>query len=282
MSEENEVMEQQPDWTGADGAQKFGGDANKLWESYRELESYRGNSIRIPSQDASEADRLEATEKLVKHFPNLMYKPDLENPEENREFMRTIGLPESPDKYMMPEGISQEDAKDFAELAHNVGLTNRQFQELTKAFHNMNQEQSAAYQQQVEEGAARIKEMWGMATDDNIQQAAKFADMTKAPEIVKQAMSNPEVMSWVYGLSKNIGEGSEVAKQQNSPQHRTPAEAEARLSEIYNNSAHPFFNQRDPGHAAAIALVTKLMQEANPKSSTDKSFQTYDSGRLTA
>lgn len=272
------VQDSAPDWTQQDGAERFGGDVNKLWKSYRELESYQGNSIRIPSEHASDEDRAKVTEKLIEHFPNLMYRPDIENPDANLDFWRTLGTPSEPTKYSLPEGVNADDAQEWAKMAHEARLTNSQFQTLTRKFHEQQQAQAEQSETSAHENAVKLKEMWGLAADENVQRAAKFADMTKAPDLLKQVMADPAVMSWVYEMSKNIGEGTEAAKQQNSPQYRTPLEASAMLDEIYGNKSHPLFNVRDPGHEAAKQLVVKLMAEANPGSSKDSDFKVFDSG----
>ena len=286
MSDENENIEadnETPAWTEQEGAERFGGDVNKLWDSYREMEKFKGSSIRVPSENASDEERNEFYQSLVDKAPGVMPKPDFDNLEENTTFFRSIGMPEKPDGYQAIEGVEPEVAKPLYELFHTANLTQHQADILSNAFAEDAKQQSILAQENAEQGAQALKDEWGLAADDNIKLAAQFADKAGAPDEVKQMMANPEVMKWMHSLASKMGEGAELAGQENSPQAAmTPAEAQAQLDEIDRNPEHPYRNPAHPSHAQWAGVegrYVKLMRYANPKSSTDTNLRTsFSSG----
>ena len=134
MSEEGNWRDSLPDEIKGSEALANFEDVGSLAQGFIEAKSYQGASVRIPGEDAGDEARREFTDKLVTKVPTLMYKPNLEDQEQSVEFYRSLGMPETPDKYEVPEieapdnvEIKTDKIEGFREIAHKHGLTAAQF-----------------------------------------------------------------------------------------------------------------------------------------------------------
>lgn len=255
------------------GLQDFS-DVGALAKSYLETKSMVGNSIRIPGKDAGDEDRASFTEKLVNSAPNLMVKPDFENPEQSREFYRTVGMPEEATGYTMPsvEGVEfpVERADMLKTMAHEAGISSSQFEKVMTASMQMDVKEAEAIKTAHDEAMTGLKNEWGMAFSDNINKAVVIAQKTGAPEGLLNAIKNneagPEVLKWLHDLSGKFGkEGNEIFDQgDNNVTKITPDEARNKINEINGNRAHPYWNPTDPGNKDAVKKMIELQRMANP------------------
>lgn len=251
-------------------------DIPALAKSYTELVSYQGASIRIPGEDAGDEQRTEFVNKLLDKVPNVMLKPDLDSPEQTREFYRTMGMPAEAKDYGSPDAdgtdINSDRVTAFQEIAHKAGLSKDQFKaQITEILAQDVAESEAATKAQ-EEGLEGLYKEWGLATDERMNQALLIAQKTGAPEYMIEAMKEKnlpaDVLQWIYGISEAIGqgEGTNLANNDASEQGRmTPDEANAKIQEIMGNQKHPYFH----GDKNAMMKMLELQAAANPGASTD-------------
>ncbi len=136
--------------------------ADKIVESYRNLESKIGDSLRPPGDDAS--------------------------PEEWQAFYGRLGRPDTATDYefAMPDGLTEdfpydaESAGRFAEWAHEAGLSPRQAQGLHDRFvQDMSGRFSASQQEDVsaiDEAHATLVEAWGESTTEGYRRNVDLAN----------------------------------------------------------------------------------------------------------
>lgn len=264
----------------APGLSKFQS-VDDLARSYLNLEAMNGTSIRIPGQDASEADRRAFTEKLVKDVPELMFRPPVdEDPEAREKFLATLGRPQKPEMYTDPEiegadVAPGDDSGAFKELAYELGLTNDQYQGLVEAV----VENGLAGQHELESEFVKeihqLKNEWGQSYGDRYRAALDVAAKTGAPEEVVQLFKDgtvhPDTVRWLYGLAKQFGgEGSELTLQPGGANiDNAPAEANARIQEMLNNKEHPYWKSGHPDNQKALQEMIRLQKIANPQASSD-------------
>lgn len=263
----------------SDSLKKFNS-IDDLAQSYINLETMNGRSLRIPGPDASEGDRKSFTEKLIKEVPELMYKPDVANdPEAKEAYLATLGRPQKPDLYTDPEieGVTpgeNDDSGDFKELAFELGLTNDQYKGLVEAVLENNL--TAQYEVEAEFGkdVQALRNEWGYAYGDRYRAAADIAVKTGAPDEVvdlfKQGNVHPNTIRWMFSLAKQFGgEGAEIIGQQGGSNiDNAPAEAQARISEIMGNKSHAYWDSGHPDNAKAIQEMVRLQKIANPQASS--------------
>lgn len=239
-------------------------DISGLAKQFIDAQSYIGQSIRVPSAEASEEDRKAFFQKIQKHAPDLIPKPNSEDQAAMEALWTQLGRPQDPTEYKLPEGLGAEQIGDLAKYAHEAGLTNDQFTNLVSKM----AEQETAQQQQAREAfeadQRALKQEWGQAYQQNIEKVARLAEQTGAPEAIVAAAKNGEldsnVAKWMHSLVERLGnEGNEMVNSQGTTQAVSPAEAQAMLSDIYANRDHAFFNPAHPDHAAAKQKVVNLV-----------------------
>ena len=280
MADENDWKEQLPEELRADPSLQNFDSIDKLAKSYVEMKSFQGNSIRIPGEDAGEEDRQKFIDKLLQHAPNLMLKPEsLDNPEESREFWRTLGAPEKPEEYEFPElsdqpegfEVPRETVDRLRQYAHEIGMTKGQFKKFVEKMTTDEAKRFTESVSQLQEKWNGLIKEWGLATDERLKKAADVATKLGAPDQLIESMKNktldPDLVKFMYSVAEAVGkpEGVNSTDTPTGPTGLTPAEAQAKIDEIYANKDHPFHR----GDAAALKRMLELVAAANPQASTD-------------
>jgi hypothetical protein len=239
-----------------------------LANSYTHLESKLGSMFSLPSEDSAPEkwkefeDRVVSTGKFIK-------APKDET--ELQGVLRQFGLPESPDKYQLqvdPQSVDQSVLQQFAPVAHKLGLTNQQLNELIKFdVERMNQGVQQMDQMKASSVAA-LKKEYGPDFDNRLQGAklalkhyeAKFPSEV---QLIKNSPlgNNPIVIDALAQLGASLRESGAI---QGAPQYgMTAQQARDKIAEIKDNfKAHPAFNPHDPRHAEESERLRKLYEIA--------------------
>jgi hypothetical protein len=179
-----------------------------------------------------------------------------------------LGRPEKPEDYKVPEieNADMSGAEAFRQMAHEAGLNKQQFEHLVTKFTQAQLAQSQQVMQNLEKDQANLKTEWGADYDRRQGMAAKFMELTEAPEnlrnLYKENKVPMELSKWVFNMAdKMMGEsGINLATDVNdrAKGQPTPHEAAEKINDIRQNKDHPYFNKSHPGHADAVALMRKL------------------------
>lgn len=252
-------------------------DFEGLVQNWRDAQSYIGSSIRVPSKEAGKEDWQKFYQKLQTHAPNLMPRPDRDDPEAWNAALAALGRPEEPTGYELPEvpeGISlpEERVEALRKIAHEQGLNKDQFKNMLNSVLELDAQQYKAHMDAVTAEQDAIKKEWGSAYDERSTQVIRMLELTQAPEGVVEMAKNGQLgadtLKWMYSVSKNFkGEGTNLVSDQGNSGALTPAEAQQRISEIYANKEHPYFVADHPEHKDALQKMIKLQKAANPQSS---------------
>lgn len=253
-------------------------DIPALAKSFIETKSFQGNSIRIPGEDASEQAVAEFNDKIMARVPGVMLRPDMDNPDQNRDFYRMAGMPEKAEMYEapeveLPEGISHDESKieAFKEIAHKIGLSKTQYKEFLSTILSQDIEAETLRLTDQKESMAELQKEWGVTTEDKKAAALTIAEKTGAPEAILEGLKEntlpPDIVKWIHGISTSIGnEGNNLGDAPNNVNSRmTPAEAIEKMAEIRNNRDHPFYK----GDKAAMDRMLELQGYATPDASRD-------------
>jgi len=236
---------------------------------------YMGNSIRIPGEDAGDEDRQAFISKVMEKAPQLMLKPDFNDPKQADDFYKMLGRPETAEDYKYDPGEGGEippNIRKFAEIAFSQGLTQEQFQNMVD---QITGSESQIIEQTSEEQRQALQNLhaeWGMKFDENVRIINNFMKMTQAPESLIEMLEEGEMdtteMKWLHSIATQTKSAVELAQQPNiTSSVVTPQEAQAKISEILNNPQHPYWNAADPGHKAAIQKMVEYHRMANPGAS---------------
>jgi hypothetical protein len=231
------------DLRGDEGLKKFP-TVEELAKSYKNLEAFKGNSIRIAGPDASEEERSAIYQKVMKHMPELMLKPNPEAPEQMREFHAMLGVPDDISGYEYDgTNLTPEMVAEFKMAAKEADMTKAQWKKQIKIWDEM----GAATQQQKEEARTRmgaeLKGEWGMAFEDRYHVVEKFIE--ENPGLGNIDSMSPEQIKTYYNLSKSLLQQPQTGTQPPPRGAITPEEARAQIAEIKNN---PAFMSTNPAH----------------------------------
>ena len=249
-----------------------------LFKMADNLVAYQGRSIALPSEDAGEADRKAAIEKVMKHFNGeLMPAPNMDDAEAREKFFRALGTPEKADGYMLPKELPVEidDARltQVREAAIKANLTADQFQQFVAEMAQADKAMMEQLETTKQEEVVKLRNEWGRAFDERMQLANKFiADRMPG---TNPDMLPVEMIKGIYEVAKiayesgdgNLGAGG----QQPGSDVLTPAEAQERINELWRNEefVKALHTPSDPGHQAAKKKMERYYEMMNDQGAKD-------------
>lgn len=204
-----------------------------LAKSYVELRNKQGRSITIPGKDAGEEDRKNFLESLINNAPELMRKPDFSEPAQAEEFWRTLGKPETDEKYELPEGVNFPDevVAKMRKFAFDSNQTPEQFKVWTSAMFEDHKATQDSMTSQKDEGLQELRQKWGVLFEDRVKAAEKMNEQFFGREFGSLTAKDIEGL---YEVSSSLtGKGAPAAHQEKGGSTgMTPDEARERIEEI--------------------------------------------------
>lgn len=248
-------------------------DVDQLAKSYIELQRMVGNSVRIPSEDASDEAKTDFLSK-IKDVDGVLLKND-------EALLNKLGKPETVNDYDFAEIVNpdvvgsvpafNDELNHFKNIAHEAGLTNEQAQKLVEMRISSIEAQHSQIEAQRTEAEAELKKLWGSDYDNRLNGAKQVAKIyhekygdSMAELINSSAGNNPALLSILSELSVVYKEKKHEGLSGNTF-GMTPDMAMAKISEkradsgflkAYNDGMHP-------GHKKAVAEMAKLYSIAN-------------------
>jgi hypothetical protein len=241
-------------------------DVGGLAQQFLDGQQMIGNSIRVPGEDAGEDAWKAFHTKLTTKVPNLIPTPDKDNEEQMTALYNKLGRPESATDYEYPEGVDATKFADFAALAHGLGLSGTQYNkmvgQLTEFTKVAEEKKSDKFVTDIRE----LKQEWGIVYEDNVQLVDAVMKGTDAPAYLKELAADgkmpAEALRWLHSIGKQLGtEGINFNKDEFSSRV-APAEARARVQEIMNDSAGPYWDGGHPQHKEYVNRVVELNRAA--------------------
>jgi hypothetical protein len=244
---------------------------DKFWDQMSNMRSHLGTSIRIPSENASPEDVQAFHEKLTSKVPGLMPTPDVNDKTSLDALYNLTGRPKTAEEYKVPgETPVTEQMKAFMSAAHELGLSQAQFEGVVGQASAANASVSEAALEAHKVDTDSLKTEWGETHVERMSAAKSIAEKTGAPKELLEAFEKGTLDSrtakWLYNLSQAITpEGTNLTTDKSESPKMTPEEAQMQISEVLNNPKHPYWNSTDPGHQAALKAYDKLYEYAYPE-----------------
>ena len=238
-----------------------------------DMQSYQGQSIRIPSEHASAEEQAAFREKLRQHVPNLV-EADLSNPEAAREFQRRMGLPEEASGYQRPsfeapDGVELDYSMldTFQPIAHKYGLTQAQFEGIAQEITAGNVAAGIQAQQAHIESMEGLQKEWGYAFESKMRNVRAVAGiLSEHIPGFDAERAGASTLRALDAIAERLGpEGSSLSNEADGSGGQpvmTPREAEARRQEILRNREHPYWRAEDPDHQRSVTEFTDLTRLA--------------------
>jgi hypothetical protein len=257
--------------------EKFGGDVNKLVDSYNQLESKIGSMYSLPSEDSS-AEKWQEFDQKITSTGRYLNRPDPSNQESMDKFYNSLGRPESPDKYSLSIDdnvkpyLDQNTMSNYQQVAHQIGLTNEQANGLMN-FEIARMHQQAEYQTEAKQNAEQqLRQTWGPDYDNRMAGAKSALNYyaEKYPDAANELMNgpagnNPAFIAMLSELGSSLQESGHAGPVQNLQYGMSSEDAREKIAEIRDNPQHAFHDATNPGHGQAVAKMQKLYSIAFPE-----------------
>lgn len=225
-------------------------DPASLAKQFVDLQAHLGNTRRVPRSDEAPEDIENYINKILNEDEvtkgKLMIKPDLTQDEQADQFYRQLGKPESPDGYKVPEfdgdiKVNEDFIKVAREKAHKYNLTEAQFQKYVNDSVTESLAQQDAGYREWEDGMKGLRQEWGSAFDQNINEAVDYAKKSGAPsqlvEILEGGRADAQTLKWLQSQARRVGERGEVYGQQGGARIESNTELVARADSLARKAA---------------------------------------------
>ena len=186
-----------------------------------------------------------------------------------------LGRPKSADgyKYDLPQDKQVDEAslKEFSSQAHKLGLLPTQAQGMVKFYNEMTaksiQDADSKALAARETSTKELKQEWGQAFDQKINQAATLAKSVGATELFDTNLADgtklgdhPVMIKAFAELASKMGEDSIV--QASGPTYLTPNQIEKQIGEL-TQTGSAYWDKNHPNHQAAVQEVLALREKKN-------------------
>lgn len=223
-------------------------DPADLLSSYKNLEKFAGGSknlVEIPGEDA-DVDRL-------------------------GQFYNKLGRPESPDNYKLdvPDGYDNEIVDWYKNTAHELGLSDKQANQLFQKWNeNVSQKEQAMQQEtnrQQEQAIQDLRKEWGQAYENQIDAGRRAVNALGYDQEqlnnMEDKLGTAEMLKLFAQVGSKMGEDSFAGSERSGGSFGlTPAAARQQISDLKLDSG--FMGKYTNGDKDAIAKMQKLMEAA--------------------
>jgi len=241
-------------------------DVSSLAQQFIDGQAMIGQSIRIPGPEAGDDATKAFYAKLGEKVPGLIRTPDVDNQESMDALYKSLGRPDEAAGYEHPEEIDATRLKEFAELAHSIGLSKGQYTKLITSINDYTTTQQEAQTEAAVTATRELKMEWGIVYEDNLKLVDAVMKGTGAPKEMLEMAANgklpAEAAKWLHNIGKQLGtEGINFNKDEHTSRV-TPGEAKARVAEIMGDRKGPYWDGSHPQHAEYVQRVVDLNRAA--------------------
>ena len=186
-----------------------------------------------------------------------------------------LGRPEDPSgyKYDLPEdqNLDAEALNSFSDQAHKLGLLPGQANGVVKFYNDamskIQQDQDSVAVAARENSTKELKQEWGQAYDQKINQASNLAQTVGASALFDTNLADgtklgdhPVMIKAFADLAAKMGEDS--ITQSSGPIYQTPAQIEKEIGNL-TQVGSAYWDKHHPNHGAAVEEVLALREKKN-------------------
>ena len=235
-----------------------------FWDRMSNMRKKIGTGLYKPGDDAGKEDVAKFLQKAVDLSNGaLLPRPDADNKEAMQALYSAMGRPEEAGGYEFTEldgnEINPEYKTFISDLGHSLNLTKAQLKGFDEVFRTRELNTANDATLKFKDELKALNQEWGFAYDQRVHMAKGVAK-TFFPHLGESVeFSAPELRAF-YSISKQFKSGGKEFSDQNNDGNNfmSPDDASIQISEIRNNTKHPYHDSRDPGFKAAKKKMREL------------------------
>ncbi len=214
------------------------------------------------------AQRLIGSDKVP--LPKNPTDEDLDN------IYSKLGRPDTADGYQLAvDGnvITEDIAKNYADIAHNLRLTPQQAQGVLDYYKSSVAQSAEAAQQQVEQQAeqtaAELQKEWGQAFEQKVTAAKEVVEQFGGTDLLQMKLEDGTLIGnhpafikafAAMGEFKSTVTSEDTVSENATNKAYTPQMAQQEVDSIMNDKQHAYWNRKDPiGRQRAVERMQELM-----------------------
>ena len=210
-------------------------------------------------------------ERQYRSGDKVVMPKDANDAEAYNNLYNRLGRPDTPDKYVFPEGADKEVTKQFAPIVHKAGLNQQQVDAIAKwdleRAAKQNEEFNLRAKTDIENTTKKLEAEWGAKTPEQREHSARalraFGISTEEAANYMAAAGAEKFMRLLNMAGKAMREDSSLALKDETTAGfgMTKNRAAAELAEKKND---PVFMKRFmSGDKAAAAVMQRLYEQAS-------------------
>ena len=200
-----------------------------------ELKAYQGRSMKLPGDEPTVEEKAAVIAKFKDKIPGIHIMPDSENPEDVKRYWNELGVPEDADGYVPPadfEVLDEDLMTQLKDIAHKAGLTTKQYHAMLGEFSEGTKNLAEQNVTLKEEQAAKLKQTWGSAHDDNTAIVDAMVKQFQDKDVPLGELNNAAKI-FMVNVAKSLSSDPQIFKQINEPKSKfTPAELRGESEDI--------------------------------------------------
>lgn len=194
-----------------------------------------------------------------------------------REFYQKVGLPADIGEYKVdgPKDfdVDEKFLGEFKQTAHSLNILPAQAQKLLDWYINkevsMGESATEKFKTEIDGKLAEYKRKAGDAYEKQIYMSGRLIDKfgnKGLQELMNNPAigSNPDVIEFMYGVSKLLFEEEKIEGGDFIPGGVSPKDAQERIDELKADPKGPYWNGSHAGHKAAVAEMQRLYTIVHP------------------
>ena len=215
-------------------------DVNTLFKRFKDTQSLVGGSLRPPTQDAGQEEITAFANRLLENeYLGLIRKPDSEDPTSYDAIYNSLGRPEDASGYEAGEGVDAQVFGAMANKAHELGLTKRQYEEMSQAHAALANTQMQEVESKRKQGIEQLQGEWAGAFNEKTTRVGQMIKQLGGHEGLEGALANNQIDAATLRLLDTIAtqigaEGTPLAQQLNQVTQMTSDELKQRRDEVTN------------------------------------------------
>ena len=215
-------------------------------------------------------------EKMNTNHESTVVIPGFDAPTEQTDaFYNRLGCPEAQDGYSfkLEEGADTARLHGLREVAHSLGITDKQFTGLAEADSNYNSSvveiNAKEIAQSAQDAQNALKRDWGAAYEQNLALTDRYAEQLGVTEDqmagLAKTLGTDEAIKFVHGLGSKLGDDTVDAGGIVDNGIMTPDQAQVELRALTEDKEfmEAWLNKGHIRHGDAVAKKASLARQAS-------------------